>query len=332
MFVGKSFLKKLMDGEQHMTITCRRYEDISDYQKICTFLEKSYESYGTRFDNNLSLFEFQCALSCGLEEPSKSIDVVLANVFLWFDDDHLVGILEEGSFCLAEKYRFIFEELITVGEKHHSDADNKIEWEIYENDTDYEKVLLKRGYFKSDEYWVRRDINLKDSVNHLELPEGFYIESVPNLKEHDEVYKAYKLCYGLLFNQRIFQGFYETSTYRKELDLVVMGPDNKVAALSSGRYDEKNKLVTIEAVSCYPDYRGRGISKALLLNELNVAKELGAEKATVYTAMPEKYPAPNKLYESVGFDLVGKRYVWKKSRIDQIGKIQFTQSTKRRDC
>jgi hypothetical protein len=45
-----------------MRITFRKYKDITDYQKICTFLEKSYESYGTRFDNNLSLFEFQCAL------------------------------------------------------------------------------------------------------------------------------------------------------------------------------------------------------------------------------------------------------------------------------
>jgi hypothetical protein len=39
---------------------------------------------------------------------------------------------------------------------------------------------------------------------------------------------------------------------------------------------------------------------------------LGARKATVYTSMPEKHPAPNKLYESAGFVLVGKRYVWKK--------------------
>jgi N-acetylglutamate synthase-like GNAT family acetyltransferase len=296
-----------------MTITYRRYKDISDYEKICTFLEESYETYGTRFDNNLSLFEFQCALSCGLEEPNKTIGESLEKVFLWFDVDKLVGILEEGSLCIATNYRFIFDEVVKVGEKFYSDDDNKIEWEIYDNDTDFENVLLENEYYKSKQYWVRRDFNLKNSVNRLELPEGFYIESVPNLQELDEVYKAYKLCYGILFNKSILQSFYETSTYRKELDLVVLGPDNNVVALSSGRYDEKNKLVTIEAVSCYHDYRGKGISKALLLHELNVAKELGAEKATVYTAMPEKYPAPNKLYESVGFNLVGKRYVWKKS-------------------
>ncbi|MEI5906671.1 hypothetical protein WAK64_06320 [Bacillus spongiae] len=165
----------------------------------------------------------------------------------------------------SSKLQIIFDELIKVGEKFYSDSDNKIEWEVYENDTDYENVLLKNGYKKSEEYWVRRDFNLENSINRLELPKGFYIKSVPNLIEHDEVYKAYKLCYGILFNKSIFHNFYETSTYRKELDLVVIGPDNNVVALSSGRFDEKNKLVTIEAVSCYHEYRGKGISKALLL-------------------------------------------------------------------
>jgi GNAT superfamily N-acetyltransferase len=78
------------------------------------------------------------------------------------------------------------------------------------------------------------------------------------------------------------------------------------------RYDERNRLVTIEAVSCFHEYRGRGISKALLRESLLAAKGLGATQATVYTGMPEKFPAPNRLYESAGFELVGKRYVWKK--------------------
>lgn len=51
------------------------------------------------------------------------------------------------------------------------------------------------------------------------------------------------------------------------------------------------------------------------------AKKLGAKKATVLTAMPEKYPAPNRLYESVGFKVVGNSYVWKKIKVkeDSIG-------------
>ncbi len=294
-----------------MTVTYRKYKDMNDYKKICEFLENSYEGYGSKFDDNLTLFEFQCALARGLNEEDKSIDEVLDHVVLWFDDDQLVGLFEEDAFCLAEDYRFLFDEVIKVGEELQ--AENVMEWEVYEGDDDYEKALLHRGYTKSDEYWIRRDFDLTQSrVLHHDLPQGFYIESVPNLIDHDEVYTAFKLCYGIPFNQNILRNFTETSTYRKELDLVAVGPENHVAALCSGRYDPSNQLVTIEAVSCYHDYRKRGISKALLMQQLKAAKELGAEKVTVYTAMPEKHPAPNKLYESAGFYLVGKRYVWKK--------------------
>ncbi len=299
-----------------MAVVYRKYNAINDYKKVCTFLENSYEFYGTRFDNNLTLFEFQCALSLGLEEKAKSIDEVLDKVFLWFDEDQLVGLLEKDAFCLAQNYRFLFDEVVKVGEENYSNAENLMEWEVYEKDSDYENTLLNRGYSRSDEYWVRRDFELyQTQVPDNELPEGFKIESVPNLKEFDEVYMAYKLCYGILFNKKILQNLIETSTYRKELDLVAVGPDTNVVALCSGRYEEANKLVTIEAVSCYHDYRERGISKALLIHQLKAAKELGANKVTVYTAMPEKYPAPNKHYESVGFKLVGRKYVWRKVHI-----------------
>lgn len=297
-----------------LPITYRRYKDINDYKRICTFLEESYESYRTRFDHSLGLFEFQCALASGLEEPIKCIDDVLENVFLWFDGDNLVGMLEQDAFCIANEYRFIFDEIVKVSGEFYSNIDNDVEWEIYDNDTDYERVLLNNGYNKSEEYWVRRDFDFRNTVSRLNLPEGYYIESVPNLTKQDEVYNAYKLCYGLQFNKNIFRNFYKTSTYRKALDLVVIGPEENVVALCSSRYDEKNKLVTIEAVSCYRDYRKRGISKALITHELTVAKELGADKATVYTAMPEEHPAPNKLYESVGFSLVGNKYVWRKEK------------------
>lgn len=174
-----------------MAVLFRKYKDINDYKEICTFLENSYEFYETRFDNNLTLFEFQCALSRGLEVNVKTIDKGLDKVFLWFDENQLVGLLEEDAFCLAPNYRFLFDEVINIGEENYSTTENLKEWEVYENDSDYESALLNRGYSKSDEYWVRRDFELTQiEIPHNELPEGFYVESVPNLKEYDELYTA----------------------------------------------------------------------------------------------------------------------------------------------
>jgi N-acetylglutamate synthase-like GNAT family acetyltransferase len=297
-----------------MGITCRRYKDIGDYERICKFLEGTYSSYGTRFDNNITLFEFQCALSCGYGEVTMELEEVLKDAFLWFDNEELVGILENDSFCVATEYRVIFDNIVSIRETVHSDFDRDIEWSIYEGDYDFESVLSNKNYYKTDEYWVRRYIDLATINIKPSLPEGFSVESIPNLSEHDRVYTAYKLCYGILFNKNILDNFYKTSTYRKELDLVVVDADRRVVALCSSRYDEKNKMVSIEAVSCYHEYRNMGISKALLVYTLNVAKMLGAKKVTVFTAMPEKYPAPNKLYESVGFKIVGNLYVWKRSK------------------
>ncbi|TYR74153.1 GNAT family N-acetyltransferase [Rossellomorea vietnamensis] len=295
-----------------MSITYRPCKDINDYEKIRTFLEESYEFYGTRFDDNLSLFEFQTALSRGMAEPVKSIDDALKNVLLWFHGENVVGLLEEDAFCAAPGYRHIFKEMVEAGERHAACSGSR-EWEVYDNDADFEDVLLNKGYLKSEEYWVRREFDLTDSKSlQVILPHGFFIKTVPELVDAQKVYKAYKLCYGIEFNEKIFKKMYETSTYRPQLDLVVLDNENEVAALCSGRYEKKNKLVTIEAVSCFHQYRKKGISKALLAHLLNTAKELGVSKATVYTAMPEKYPAPNRLYESAGFQLVGNRFVWKK--------------------
>ncbi|MGD7024852.1 GNAT family N-acetyltransferase [Rossellomorea vietnamensis] len=295
-----------------MSITYRPCKDINDYERIRAFLEESYEFYGTRFDDNLSLFEFQTALSRGMAEPVTSIDDALKNVLLWFHGEKVVGLLEEDAFCLAPGYRQIFKEMVEAGERHAACSGSR-EWEVYDKDAEFEDVLLKKGYLKSEEYWVRREFDLTDTKSlQFKLPQGFSIKSVPELVDAQQVYKAYKLCYGIEFNEKIFNKMYETSTYRPQLDLVVLDNENEVAALCSGRYEEKNKLVTIEAVSCFHQYRRKGISKALLVHLLNEAKELGASKATVYTAMPEKHPAPNRLYESAGFQLVGNRFVWKK--------------------
>jgi len=72
-------------------------------------------------------------------------------------------------------------------------------------------------------------------------------------------------------------------------------------------------MATVEAVSCDKQYRRKGLSRALLLHTLKTAKDMGAEIITVYTADLKNYPAPNALYESVGFKFVGNLRVWRKN-------------------
>lgn len=114
-------------------------------------------------------------------------------------------------------------------------------------------------------------------------------------------------------NEAYFENISKTSTYRNELDVVVMAPDHKVAAFCSGQYDEKNKMASFEAVACFFDHRKKSLSKAMMLTALKNAQALGAEMATIQTSWQKGHPAPNRLYESVGFELVGNLYFWEKS-------------------
>lgn len=79
---------------------------------------------------------------------------------------------------------------------------------------------------------------------------------------------------------------------------------------------KKNRMVSFEAVACFREHRKKGISKAMMLHALKVAKDLGAENSTVFTLNPEQFPGSNRLYESVGFKLIGNRYTWKSSLLD----------------
>lgn len=123
----------------------------------------------------------------------------------------------------------------------------------------------------------------------------------------------YEQCLGMEFDELSLRKARESYTYRDELDIVIMDPDHTPAALCSGRYDGKNKMVSFEAVACFKEHRKKGISKAMMLHVLKAARDLGAEVSTVLTLCPEQFPAPNKLYSAVGFKLVGNRPTWKKS-------------------
>lgn len=83
----------------------RKYKNYEDYETICNFLKESYDDYETRFDNNLTLFQFQCAIGRGREKKMKTWDEVMERIYLWFHEAKLIGMYEDGSFCLDKNHR-----------------------------------------------------------------------------------------------------------------------------------------------------------------------------------------------------------------------------------
>lgn len=189
---------------------------------------------------------------------------------------------------------------------------SKCVWRPFDGDIELERVLVENGYYKTDEYWVLRFFDYSKPVKESKLPEGYYIKTLSELSDISNVIELYEQCLGMSFDEISLRRAKESSAYRNELDIVVMSPDHTPAALCSGRYDEKNKMASFEAVACFREHRKKGISKAMMLHALKAARDLGAEVSTVLTLTPDQFPAPNRLYEAAGFKLVGNRYTWEK--------------------
>ena len=89
--------------------------------------------------------------------------------------------------------------------------------------------------------------------------------------------------------------------YRAELDLAVEAPDGTLAAYCLGWYDERNKTGQFEPVGAGPAHRRMGLATAVSLAVLRALRAAGAVRAVVNARGDAAYPAPKRLYESLGF-------------------------------
>ena len=100
-------------------------------------------------------------------------------------------------------------------------------------------------------------------------------------------------------------------TYRPELNLVVIAPDGRFAAFCTAWLDEQNRVGVFEPVECLPEFRRRGLTRAMMSEGMRRLKGLGAAEACIVNRS-DNIPA-RKLYELLGFQAVGRITEWRKS-------------------
>lgn len=91
------------------------------------------------------------------------------------------------------------------------------------------------------------------------------------------------------------------SIYRPELDLVVVAPVANPAAFALGWHDPRSESMLFEPVGTSPEHERRGLSQAVCLAAMTKARDLGATQAVVGPRGDDAYPAPRRLYHSLGF-------------------------------
>ena len=108
------------------------------------------------------------------------------------------------------------------------------------------------------------------------------------------------------YTREAYEGVRQTPPYRGDLHVLVEAPDGTMAASTIMWLDEVNKTAEFEPVGTHPDYRQRGLARAMLLHGMRLARDAGATPMTVACLGAPGHPSARGLYHSVGF----RKFSW----------------------
>jgi mycothiol synthase len=184
-------------------------------------------------------------------------------------------------------------------------------------DDDLTASLLSRlGFTRTDDpamlFFTR---SLTDPIPTPVLPDGFSVRSLAGESEYeDRVAMHCEVWHPSRVTVEAYRRLRTAPGYDPDLDLVAVAPDGTFAAYAILWHDPENGTGEFEPVGARPAYRGRGLTKAVLVEGLRRLRDRGADLAIVYT--PESSEPARRLYESVGFRVVNRWQYWR--RPDQV--------------
>ncbi|SRR5712691_3796211 len=143
-----------------------------------------------------------------------------------------------------------------------------------------------------------RDLN---DVEQPVLPDGFRFRTADEAGPPAAVQAHVDAWHPSTYTAQGYEGVRRTPAYRGDLHVLVEAPEGTMAASAIMWLDEANKTAEFEPVGTHPDYRRRGLGRAMLLHGLQLARDAGANHMTVACRGAPGRPAARELYYSVGF-------------------------------
>jgi ribosomal protein S18 acetylase RimI-like enzyme len=194
-----------------------------------------------------------------------------------------------------------------VGEQMGSDLCTM--W-VAEDDAGLITHLESQGFSRSDYHMHYMIRELRGPAPEPQLPQGYRVRHVFGMEEVDKraavSYAAFGSSLPLDAYTRRYLRFMRSPAYVPGRDLVSVTPDGQFVTFCIYWIDIVNQVGLFEPMGTHPDYRRRGLARAVLETGLERMKAEGMTKATVCVAFDN--PAAQKLYTSMGFHIA--RRVW----------------------
>ncbi|BCJ36992.1 hypothetical protein Athai_44950 [Actinocatenispora thailandica] len=171
--------------------------------------------------------------------------------------------------------------------------------------TNAEEFALARwaaqGYRPDDGDCTLLNQRALSEIEQPVLPDGFSIRTADETGAAAAVQAHLDAWSPSGYTAQSYRDVRATAAYRGELHLLVEAPDGTMAASTIMWYDPANRSIEFEPVGTHPQYRRRGLARAVMLAGMHRARAAGARHATVVCDGSPDNPGPFRTYQGLGF-------------------------------
>lgn len=174
--------------------------------------------------------------------------------------------------------------------------------------------LERRGYRRDQApFFVHLARPLTD-LPEPQAPPGYVLRPLRGLDDVPARVAVQRAAFTSTMTEEKYAYLMRTWPYRPDLDLVAEAPDGTFAAFCTTWLDDENAVGEFEPVGTYPGHERRGLARATCLAALHALRRHGADRAVVYARGDAAYPAPLRLYTSLGFEPIGRKFRYARRR------------------
>ncbi len=200
----------------------------------------------------------------------EPLEYFTSRAHLWRrDEGKLAGFLIRDNFLVYPQVRYdcrnLEAEMFDWAENNWGGEKAQINTMVYDWDCERQKLLTQRGYENHGAIEDVRIYDLARTYPQVNLPPGFSITSMVELGDAKARVDLENSIWGAALDEAWFRGKSSAPSYLPDWDLVAISPDGKpVAANLVWQYPE-NQAAEIDPLGTHPEYRKRGLARALVL-------------------------------------------------------------------
>ncbi len=253
-----------------------------------------------------------------LEENPKYFQ---ENAHLWRNEKgELIGffISEDGKsyfeIQVHPEYRFIEKEMLEWILENWAQTKEKIVTCIYSLNEDRIKLLTELGFENNGLEAIDFRYDTSIYATNEVIDSDFHFETFSEKYNYENHIETQRIAFGRTKDQ-LDREWFETKClapgYSSDWDFIVVDSKGEHLAFCVAWLDEANKIAEIDPVGTHPDFRKRGLAKAVITNCFIELQRNGIKKAQIlgFTDVTKKlYKSlkPAEEHEIIRFDLSKK--------------------------